>query len=137
MSLDPYLYFNGECRAAFDFYRAVFGGDFTVLQTYAEAPDSFPVAATEDKKIMHVALPIGTSMLMGSDVPEESGSFTRGDDVHISYSPANREECDARFAALARGGKITMALQDTFWGAYFGSLTDHFGVHWMFNLSKD
>lgn len=118
-------------REAFEFYRSVFGGEFGALITYGDQPDAFPVAASEYHKILYVALPVGSSTLRGSDVPEESGSFAIGDNVHIYHETESREECERRFAALAERGKVTTLLQDMVWGAYYGSLTDRFGVQWM------
>ncbi|REJ82155.1 MAG: VOC family protein [Acidobacteria bacterium] len=135
MSLDPYLHFNGDCREAFEHYRAVFGGEFEVLQTFGDGPDEMQVADQDKARVMHVSLPLGSSTLMGSDVPTSfpGGPVTFGNNVHVSYSPASRAECDRQFAALSEGGEVTMPLQEAFWGSYFGSCTDRFGVHWMFN----
>lgn len=93
----------------------------------------FPDDARE--KIMHVSLPVGDNVLMGSDVMD-AGAHETGSNIHISHSPDSREACDRNFAALAEGGTITMPLQEQFWGAYFGNLTDRFGIHWMFNYRE-
>lgn len=135
MSLDPYLYFDGDCREAFAFYKSVFGGDFAVMQTFGEGPEGMPVPAGTENRIMHVSLPVGNSMLMGSDVMDASAHVV-GSNVHISHGPASRSDCDAQFAALSEGGEVTMPLADQFWGAYFGNLTDRFGIHWMFNYRE-
>jgi len=86
---------------------------------------------------MHVALPIvGGHVLMGTDAPESMGfKLTQGNNVHISVEPDTRAETEKLFAALAAGGNVDTALQDMFWGAYFGSLTDRYGIHWMFNCT--
>jgi PhnB protein len=135
MSLDPYLYFDGDCRAAFDFYKSVFGGEFEPLMTYGDGPEGMPVPEGAEDRIMHVSLPIGSSVLMGSDAMDASGHIV-GTNIHVSHGPASREACDREFAALAKGGTITMPLADQFWGAYFGNLTDKFGINWMFNYRE-
>ena len=139
MSLNPYLNFDGSCRDAFEHYREVFGGDFDVLQTFGDGPDGMPVADADKDKVMHVSLGVGTSVLMGSDVPSAgdfAAPFAAGNNVQISYSPESREECEERFNKLAEGGTVLMPLQDQFWGSYFGSCVDRFGITWMFNYDN-
>ena len=133
MTLNTYLHFNGNCREAFVLYRSVFGGEFTVMETFANGPDDFEVAEDERDNIMHVSLPIGSSVLMGSDVPSRFGPATVGGNFSISCSAQSREETDRLFAKMSEGGTVTMALADMFWGAYFGSCTDRFGINWQFN----
>jgi PhnB protein len=133
MTLNTYLFFDGDCGDAFDFYRRVFGGGFTARMTYAEGPAEAKVDESERGKIMHVSLPVGSSVLMGSDVAKGHGEAPRPSNAFaISYSAASREDADAKFAALQEGGgSASMPMADTFWGAYFGMLKDRFGVHWM------
>lgn len=137
-TVNPYLQFNGNTEEAFNFYKSVFGGEFTAIQRYGEMPPcpemgELPAAARE--RIMHVALPIGEkSILMGSDALESMGqNFTTGDNFSVCISAESRAEADKVFGALAADGKVTMPLADAFWGAYFGMLTDHFGIQWMVN----
>ena len=87
---------------------------------------------------MHVELPIlGGHMLMGTDAPESMGfKVNPGNNVHINLEPDTRSETKRLFEALSAGGKVTMDLQDMFWGAYYGSCTDNFGVQWMFNCNE-
>ena len=139
MGLDPYLNFNGNCRAAFDYYREVFGGEFMALMTFGDGPEDFPSGADEKDKLMHVSLPVGDSMLMGSDVPAamaEQG-FVAGTNVQVSHRPDDRADADAKFAKLSEGGVVQMPMADQFWGSYFGSCTDKFGIHWMLNLPAE
>ena len=137
MTLSIYLHFNGNCREAFEFYRSVFGGNFDVLQTFGDGPADMGVPEGEGNNIMHVSLQVGTSVLMGSDVPSTFGSpVNEGGNISISYAAHSREETGNIFAKVSEGGTVTMPLQDMFWGAYFGSCTDRFGINWMINCEK-
>jgi PhnB protein len=137
--VSTYLNFPRSTEQAFVFYRSVFGGDFNgPIHRYAEVPAAprQPAMAEADKNlVMHVELPIlGGHVLMGTDAPESMGmTLTPGNNVHINLQPDTRAETERLFKGLSMNGKIDMPLQDMFWGAYFGSLTDQFGVHWMFN----
>lgn len=139
MPLNTYLHFNGNCREAFDFYRSVFGGDFTVLSTFRDMPDQTAIAITEEEKdnIMHVSYDIGGTTLMGSDVPTAfSAPFKQGNNFSISYQTESREQTEELFNKISEGGEITMPLEDAFWGAYFGVCTDKYGINWMFNYDN-
>lgn len=128
MTLNTYLFFDGKCAEAFDFYRGVFGGDFAMRMTYADAPPDMPVEPGMQDRIMHVSLPVGGSVLMGSD--SKQARTPAG--FAISVTAASRGDADAKYAALsADGGKASMPMGDVFWGSYFGVLTDRFGVEWM------
>lgn len=131
--LTPYLAFNGNCREAMEFYKTVFGGELH-LQTFGQAPVD---ASEEDKgRIMHAELRAADLVLMASDgMPDRPVTF--GDSVSLSVHPQSKEETEKLFNKLAVGGQVTMPLQDTFWGAYFGMLIDKFGIHWLFNYSQD
>lgn len=138
-SVDPYLMFDGNCEEAFDFYRSVFGGEFLNKSRYNEAPSNeMPMDPSDAEKIMHVALPIGNNnMLMGSDQPKSYGPVSFGNGHHITFSPDSEEDATRIFNALAAGGQVIMPLEKTFWGAYYGSLKDKFGVQWMVNYQLD
>ena len=134
MSLNTYLTFNGNCREAFEFYRSVFGGDYPFLQTFGDAPPEMGVPDAEKDLIMHVSLPVGSSMLMGSDSCSAFGPPAQiGNNFAISIVVDSREKCDEYLAKLSEGGTVKMPMQDTFWGAYFGTWVDKFGVNWMVN----
>ncbi len=134
MALNTYLHFNGNCREAFEFYRSVFGGDFEILQTFADGPPGMGVSDGESNNVMHVSLRVGESILMGSDVPAAFGPPpNQGNNFSISYAAQNKKETDDLFAKLSEGGVATMPPQDMFWGAYFGSCIDRFGISWMVN----
>jgi len=130
-AINPYLNFAGNTEEAFNFYKSVFGGEFAMLQKFGEGNQ---IPASVKDKVMHVSLPIGNNILMGTDACEEMGfNVTQGNNFYICISPDSKEEADKLFNALAEGGKINMPLQDMFWGAYYGDLTDKFGVKWMVN----
>ena len=140
--VNTYLNFPRNTEEAFNFYKSVFGGDFggMGIARFGDIPaqEGMPPLAENDKNlIMHIELPItGGHVLMGTDAPESMGFHVNfGNNVHISLEPDTRVETKRLFAALSAGGKITMDLQDMFWGAYFGSVTDKYGVQWMVNCS--
>ena len=138
MALSIYLNFNGNCREAFEFYRSVFGGEFDNIQTFGDGPGDFLVPADERDHVMHVSLPVGGSVLMGSDTPSWSPEPAKaGNNFAISYAPGTHEEADQLFARISDGGTVTMPLEDMFWGAYFGSCTDRFGINWQLNCEPE
>ncbi|MBI5475792.1 MAG: VOC family protein [Ignavibacteriales bacterium] len=135
-----YLNFPRNTEEAFNFYKSVFGGDFSGrgiarFKDIPPMPDSPPVPKEDLNLVMHIELPItGGHILMGTDAPESMGfKVNQGNNMHINLEPDTRIETKRLFDALSAGGKITMPLQNMFWGAYFGSCTDKFGVQWMFN----
>ena len=137
MTLSTYLLFDGNCRDVFEFYKSVFGGEFSIFMTFADGPEDMQIPDGEHENVMHVSLPIGNSVLMGSDVPSGHGSrLNVGNNFAISYASSSREETDNLFARISEGGEVTMPLMDTFWGAYFGSCTDKFGINWQFNCEQ-
>ena len=137
MTLNTYLHFNGNCCEAFEFYRSVFGGEFAVLETFRNGPPDMGLPEEELDNIMHVSYPIGPSALMGSDTPSNFGPPTvMGNNFSISYSTQTKEETDDLFARISEGGRVTMPPADMFWGAYFGSCTDKFGINWQFNCEQ-
>lgn len=137
--VSTYLNFPRSTEQAFHFYRSVFGGEFNgPVHRFGQAPATPgqpPMAEADKQLVMHVELPIlGGHLLMGTDAPESMGfKLSAGNNVHINLEPDTRAETERLFNALAVGGQIEMPLQDMFWGAYFGSLKDRFGVQWMFN----
>jgi len=139
LRVSTYLHFPRSTERAFLFYRSVFGGDFSSpIHRFGEvpaAPDQPKMAEADRNLVMHVELGIlGGHVLMGTDAPESMGfALKPGNNVSINLEPDSRAETDRLFSALAVDGEVKMPLQDMFWGAYFGSLTDQFGVQWMFN----
>ena len=134
-TINPYLNFNGKTEEAFKFYKSVFGGEFQTMQRMSETPFADKLPANERNLIMHVALPIGkTAVLMGSDIVESMGhKLNPGNNYSIAVSPDSEQETEKLFKALSAGGKVTMPLERTFWGAYFGMCEDKFGIQWMVN----
>ncbi|WP_413998252.1 VOC family protein [Flavobacterium sp. W1B] len=142
--VNTYLNFPRNTEEAFLFYQSVFGGEFSGggIARFSDIPpaEGAPSIPDEDKNlIMHIELPLlGGHILMGTDAPESMGfKVNFGNNVYISLEPDSRAETKKLFDALANGGIITMELQDMFWGAYYGSCTDKFGVQWMFNFPEN
>jgi PhnB protein len=132
--LNSYLNFNGKAEEAFNFYKSVFGGEFSSFQRFSDIPAEAHPPVEEGRLIMHVSLPVGNGCeLMGSDLPSSYGPGTAGNLYHISIQADSKQEAERLFYGLSQGGQITMPLEDAFWGAYFGMLQDRFGVQWMVN----
>jgi PhnB protein len=140
--VSTYLNFTRNTEEVFNFYKSVFGGEFTGgISRFSDIPPSenMPALPEEDKNlVMHVVLPIlGGHNLMGTDAPESMGfKVNFGNNVYINLEPDTREETKRLFTALSSGGKIEMELQEMFWGDFYGSCLDKFGVQWMFNCSE-
>ncbi len=140
--VNTYLNFTRCTEEAFNFYKSVFGGEFKGgISRFRDVPPSenIPPLPEEDKNlVMHVALPIlGGHLLMGTDAPESMGfKVNFGNNVYISLHPDTREDTRRLFNSLSEGGKVEAELQDMFWGDYYGSLKDKFGVQWMFICSE-
>lgn len=141
--VSTYLNFPRETEAAFLFYQSIFGGEFEGgINRFREIPpsdDAPPVPEADKDLVMHIMLPIlgGAHYLMGTDAPESLGfKVNFGNNVYINLEPDTRAETRRLFDALSAGGKVEMDLQDMFWGAYYGSCTDKFGVQWMFNCTE-
>ena len=139
--VNTYLNFTNNTEEAFNFYKSIFGGEFSGggIARFSDIPpmEGAPEISESDKNlVMHIELPIlGGHTLMGTDAPESMGfKVNMGNNVHVSLEPDSREETKNLFDALSAGGKVTMDLQDMFWGAYYGSCVDKFGVQWMFNF---
>ena len=134
-TLNTYLNFNGNTEEAFNFYRSVFGGEFSNLQRFKDGPGADKLPENDKEKIMHVSLPIGGNVLMGTDVGGGMPEVTFGTNSSICIEAANEEEAHKLFDGLSAGGQIGMPLQKMFWGGLFGYFTDKFGVQWMFNYT--
>lgn len=137
-----YLNFSRNTEEAFLFYKSVFQTEFigkvARMGVVPTMPGQPPMAEADKNLIMHIALPLlGEMVLMGTDAPESMGfTVKQGNNMYINLQPDTRKEADRLFAALSAGGKVEMAMQEMFWGDYFGSLTDKFGVQWMLNCEE-
>jgi len=138
-AINPYLNFKGNTEEAFNFYKAIFGGEFMTVQRFKDSPEAGKAPAPEQNKIMHIALAIGKgTILMGTDTLESMGQkLAVGNNFHLSISTESEEETRKLFSALSAGGKVTVALDKTFWGAYFGMCTDKFGIQWMLSYDSN
>jgi PhnB protein len=140
--VSTYLNFPGNTEEAFNFYKSVFGGDFNgPIARFGDMPaqpGQPPMSETLKQGVLHIELPVlGGHVLMATDAPAEMGFTVRpGNHTHINLEPDTRAEADRLFAGLSAGGKVDMPLQDMFWGAYFGSFTDKYGICWMVNSAQ-
>jgi PhnB protein len=139
-SVSTYLNFAGNTEEAFNFYKQVFRTEFQgEIMRFRDVPSEGDNMKVEEKDlVMHVSLPIlGGHLIMGTDATEAMGfKINFGNNVYINLEPDTREETDRLFKTLSEGGKIETPLQDMFWGDYYGSCTDRFGVKWMFNCAE-
>ena len=135
--LNPYLNFDGQAEAAFMFYKSVFGGEFFgEINRMGDAPGCENLSQESKNRVLHIALPIGNDLLMASDIiPEMGHQLTVGNNHYISVFPDSREQADEYFSKLSEGGIVEMPMEDQFWGDYFGSFTDKFGIKWMLNFT--
>ncbi len=137
-----YLNFPRTTEEAFHYYKSVFNSEFSEpisrFRDVASQPGMPPIQEGDKDLVMHVALPIlGGHVLMGTDASESMGfTLTHGNNVYINLEPDTRAETDRIFQALSSGGKVESPLKEEFWGGYFGTLVDRYGVRWMFNCSE-
>jgi len=134
MQLNPYLNFNGQCKAAFEFYAQCLGGKLESMFTYGNTPAAEHVSPESRDRIMHVRLVVGEAVLMGSDSPPELFEAQKG--MYVSLNIDSPAEAERIFHALAEGGSVRMPIEETFWAARFGMLVDRFGTPWMINCEK-
>ncbi len=138
-TINVYLTFKGNCEEAFNFYKSAFGGEFSYIGRFKDMPVMEGMNAVPEELsdlIMHVSLPISSeTVLMGSDASGEyAKGIKEGNNFAISINAETKEEAVRLFNELSTDGEITMAMQETFWGAYFGSFVDKFGISWMVNF---
>jgi PhnB protein len=137
-----YLNFDRETEEAFEFYRSVFKTEYVApivrLGSAPRGEGQPPLSEADRNLVMNVALPItGGHILMGTDAPESMGfGVVKGTNIYIMIQPDSRAEADRLFAALSAGGAVEMEMQEMFWGDYYGSFTDRFGVRWMINTAS-
>ncbi len=138
-TVNVYLTFNGNCEEGFNFYKSVFGGEFPFIGRFKDMPPQPGQSAIPEEmgnRIMHVSLPVSKeTMIMGSDTGGEwAADYKVGNNFSISINAESKKEADKLFNSLSAGGRATMPMADAFWGAYFGMLTDKFGINWMVNF---
>jgi PhnB protein len=138
-TINVYINFNGNAEEAFTFYKSVFGGEFTRVARFKDlASPEFPVAESDAEKIMHIALPIGTNVLMGNDVPESMGRTNENENrSKISINCDSKEEADKLFNGLSEGGNVEFPIGDSPWGSYFGMFRDKYGIEWMVDFGSE
>jgi PhnB protein len=135
MQLNPYLFFNGQCEAAFKFYEQCLGGKIVAMMTYGEAPDAEQPPPEFRHQIMHIQLTVNDMVLMGSDAPSEHFEPPQGFSVSLQFDDV--AEAERMFQALKENGTVQMPLAETFWAARFGMLVDQFGIPWMINCAPE
>jgi PhnB protein len=136
--INPHINFNGNAEEAFTFYKSVFGGEFTNIMRFKDlASEAFPVSEKEANKIMHIALPIGNSVLMANDVPEMMGPTNENENrSKIVISAESKAEADHLFNSLSADGSIEFPISDSPWGSYFGMFRDKYGIEWMVSFEN-
>jgi PhnB protein len=136
MSFHPYLFFSdGACRAAFEWYQEVFGGHLEIM-TMADVPEGVEaMPGAEPHHVMHAAITIGESMLMGSDDPTGDGGPKVG--VAVAYSAPDEETARRIFGGISDGGEVTIPFGATFWSRGFGACVDRHGVQWMVDTAQE
>ena len=138
LNINPYLHFMGNTEEAMNFYKSVFGGEFTIIQRFKDMAGGEKMSEEDQEKIIHISLPIGKgTILMATDSLESMGhELTQGNNFHLCLHTESEKETDKLFNALAANGKIEMPLNKTFWGAYFGMCRDKFGIQWMISFDQ-
>lgn len=136
--VNVYLNFDGNTEEVFDYYKSIFGGEYSALMRFKEMPPSenqMPEGIGD--KIMHMALPIGeNTILMGSDIIKEYGQkLVEGNNIYVSLHPETVEEGKKLYDELSVGGKVEMEFDKMFWGDYYAAFTDKYGVQWMVNVA--
>jgi PhnB protein len=131
--INTYLTFDGNCRAAMQFYQQCLGAELQVMP-FSEGPGDFPSDAKD--RVMHARLSKGGLVILMASDTMPGFPFKQGNNFSVSVQCENLEEIERFFAAFSHSGKVTVELRDTFWGARFGMLTDQFGINWMFNFEK-
>lgn len=135
MAIEPYLFFNGRCEEAIEFYKKALGAEVLMTMRYKESPEPPPPGVVPqgwENKVMHATLRVGEGTLMASDGCSEGGTFQG---FSLSLSLRDESEAKSAFSALSEGGQVQMPLGKTFWSPCFGMVTDRFGVAWMITVT--
>lgn len=134
MKLNPYLFFDGRCREAFEFYERTLGGTVSFLQTFGESPMASTMPVEAHDRVMHATLQIADQVLQGADAP--AGQFTKPAGFSVALHLDDVAEGDRIFSLLAEDGEVQVPFQATFWAEGFGMLIDRFGTPWMINAGQ-
>lgn len=140
MKVNVYLNFAGNTEEAFEFYKSVFGGEFSSVVRFKDMPmEGMNIPKEDETKILHIGLPIGDGqMLMATDTLQSLGQeLTQGNNLYVSVHPDSRDDADRLFNTLSAGGDVEMPIADQPWGDYYGAFTDKFGIRWMVNYNPD
>jgi len=131
-TINPYINFNGNAEEAFNFYKSVFGGEFSSIVRFKDiAGPEFPIPENEAEKIMRIELPIGGNTLIANDVPAAMGRVSENENrSKIAVSAESREEADRIFAGLSESGSVEMPMDTSPWGTYFAMFRDKYGIEW-------
>lgn len=138
-TVNTYLYFNGNCEKAFDFYKSVFNKEFKFIGRYKDVPEvarqNFPHCA--DEHIMHIGLPISNeTILMGADIIDVNGQENSSSKYFSLYvNTDSKEEADRLFNSFSKEGEIKLPISEQFWGSYYGICLDKFGINWKISFS--
>jgi PhnB protein len=135
MHINPYLFYSGNCEAAFKLYEKVLGAKIEMMLRSDEAPESMPPTPGWEKKIMHARLSLDGQLLMASDAPP--GHFHQPQGFAVSLTYSDLAEAEGKFKALSEGGTVNMPFSKTFWAKGFGMLVDQFGIPWMVNCPME
>jgi len=134
VKINPYLSFNGQCKAAFEYYEKALGGKIAFMMTYGDSPMGTQTPPDQKDRIMHVSLNVGDETLAGADAPPQFFSEAHG--MCVSLDIPDPAEAERVYKALADGGAVQMELQETFWAQRFAMFRDRFGTPWMINCEK-
>ena len=137
--INPHINFNGNAEEAFNFYKSVFGGSFTKIIRFKDLSNTeHQLSEKEANKIMHIALPIGNSILMANDVPDFLGRVNENENrCKIFVAVQSREEADKIFNGLSADGTVEMPIGDSPWGSYFAMFRDKYGIEWMVEFESN
>ena len=130
------LIFNGQTEEVFEFYKSIFGTEYISFQRMRDMPGAPPMSAEDGEKVLYASLPVGSSVLMGMDMPAQRGQVNLGTNFMPSLQTSSEEETTEIFNKLSEGGTITMPLGHQFWGSFFGMVTDKFGIQWMLSYAE-
>jgi PhnB protein len=137
MGIEPYLFFNGRCEEAVEFYRKALGAEVLMMMRFKESPESPPPGVLPpgcEDKVMHASLRVGDATMMASDGSCNGQANFQG--FSLSLTAADEADAKRKFAALAEGGQVQMPLGKTFWSPCFGMVADRFGVGWMITVAS-